>query len=111
MIPLGVPKSRYAKLSYCDTLASSVTSASYVSWAYQSSLYDPYVATGGHQPMFFDQYASMYQRYTVMGIAYSISLSTDQNTNGPLFVTMTPSSVGTSPTSISVAREDWNERN
>lgn len=104
-VALGVSKYRYAKLSYCDVLSAGVLAGSYTSWAYQSSLYDPYVAVGGHQPMFFDQYAAMYQRYTVMGIAYTVDIVTDQNTNGPLFVTMTPSSIGASATTISIARE------
>lgn len=104
-IPLGVQKYRFAKLSYCDLDSASVSAGSYQTWAYQSSLYDPYVAVGGHQPMFFDQYAAMYQRYTVMGIAYEVQACTDSATNGPLIITVTPSGVGSSPTSISIARE------
>lgn len=105
LIPLGIPRYRFAKLSYCDVNTATVAATSYTGWGYQSSLFDPYVSVGGHQPMFFDQYAAMYRRYTVMGIAYSLEAVTDQSTNGPLFVTITPSSVGASSTSISIARE------
>lgn len=105
LISLGVPKYKYAKLSYCDLESLGVNASSYTSLAYQSSLYDPYVSTGGHQPMYFDQYAAMYQRYTVMGISYDIQACTDAATNGPMIITMTPSSIGASPTSISLARE------
>lgn len=104
-ISLGIPKYRNAKLSYCDVLSSGVGAGTYTAWAYQTSLYDPYVAVGGHQPMFFDQYAAMYRRYVVYGIAYSLDIVTDQTTNGPLFVTMVPSGVGATPTTISLARE------
>lgn len=105
LISLGVPKYRYAKLSYCDLLAASVNTSSFQGWAYQSSLYDPYVAVGGHQPMFFDQYAAMYGRYTVMGMAYDIQACTDAATNGPIVLTLMPSNVGSSASTISIARE------
>lgn len=104
-VALGVSKYRYAKLSYCDLCTGTVNVGSYIAFPYQSSLYDPYVPVGGHQPMFFDQYAAMYQRYTVMGIAYSIDVNTDQSAAGPLFITVVPSSASTTPGSISVARE------
>lgn len=104
-VAVGVSKYRFAKLSYCDLCTGTVNTNDSLTFAYQSSLYDPYVATGGHQPMFFDQYASMYQRYTVMGIAYNLDITTDQFSTGPLFVTVTPSSVGASPTTLSIARE------
>lgn len=104
-VALGVSKYRFAKLSYCDLCSGTVNVNNFISFSYQSSLYDPYVPVGGHQPMFFDQFAAMYQRYTVMGIAYNIDLHTDQSAAGPLFVTVTPSSIGSTPSSISVARE------
>lgn len=104
-VALGVSKYRYAKLSYCDLCSGTVNVNNFISFAYQSSLYDPYVPVGGHQPMFFDQFAAMYQRYTVMGIAYNIDINTDQSASGPLFITVTPSSIGASSSSISVARE------
>lgn len=104
-VSLGVSRYKYAKLSYCDVLSGSVNTSSYQAWAYQSSLFDPYVSAGGHQPMFFDQYAAMYQRYTVMGIAYSIDVTTDAATNGPLFITVMPTSVGATATTISLVRE------
>lgn len=104
-VPVGVSRQHYAKLLYCDLDSSSVPVTSYVTWGYQSSLFDPYVALGGHQPMFFDQYAAMYRRYTVMGIAYQLEVVIDQASSGPLFVTVTPSGVGVSSTTLSVARE------
>lgn len=104
-VPLGISKARFVKLSYCDQLASAVGASSYQSWGYQSSLYDPYASVGGHQPMFFDQYSAMYRRYTVLGMAYDIQACTESTTNGPLVITVTPSNVGSSPTSISMARE------
>lgn len=104
-VALGVPKQRWAKLSYCDVDGAEVVTTLYAAWAYQSSLFDPYVAVGGHQPMYFDQYASMYTRYTVLGIAYNIEVTTDASTYGPLFVTVTPTNVAGTLSTLSLARE------
>lgn len=104
-VPVGVTRSRYVKLQYCDGLSAQVGAGSNTTWVYQSSLFDPYYAVGGHQPLYFDQYAALYQRYLVLGISYDIAISTDQNTNGPLFVTLTPTPLAASATSLSWARE------
>lgn len=104
-IPMGVSRYKFAKLPYCDLEATSVSASSSVAWTYQSSMYDPYAPVGGHQPMFFDQYAAMYRKYTVLGIAYELQACTDGATTGPLIVIATPSADSTPPTSISIARE------
>lgn len=109
-LPVGTRHHTFAKLLYCDVLNSGVASASSVTWGYQSSAYDPYAAAGGHQPMFFDQYTAMYNRYTVYGMAFDIEVSTDQNTNGPLFVTLTPLTTASSPSTLMVARERGGNR-
>lgn len=102
---VGVSPYRFAKLYYCDVLSTGVAASSYATYTYQSSGFDPYVAVGGHQPMYYDQYAAMYQRYTVMGVAYYIECATDQATNGPLFITCTMNSDAATPTTLSTARE------
>lgn len=104
-IPMGVSRYKFAKLPYCDLEATSVSASSSVAWTYQSSMYDPYAPVGGHQPMFFDQYAAMYRKYTVLGIAYDLQACTDGATTGPLVIIVTPSADSTPPTSISIARE------
>lgn len=102
---VGVPSARYAKLSYCDTVGGTVTAYLYNTWTWQSSLYDPYALMGGHQPMYFDQFATLYRKYTVLGIGYTFQVVTDASTNGPLFATVTTSGNLTAPSSLSMARE------
>jgi len=46
--------------------AATVTSHQYVTFR-GNSVYDPYHAVGGHQPLGFDQLAALYQRYNVHG--------------------------------------------
>lgn len=102
---MGVSSYRFAKLFYCDVLSTGVAASSSATYTYQTSAFDPYVAVGGHQPMYFDQYAAMYQRYTVMGVAYYIECATDQATNGPLFITCVMNSDNVVPSNLSTARE------
>lgn len=109
-LPAGVRHHTFAKLLYSDMLSAGVGGASSSTWGYQSSLYDPYAAAGGHQPLYFDQYTAMYNRYTVYGMAFDIEVSTDQSTNGPLFVTLTPSTTASSPTTLMIARERGGNR-
>lgn len=104
-IAVGVPKFRYAKLSYCDVLSSSVSASGYQTWPYQSSCYDPYQPAGGHQPMFYDQFSVQYTRWTVMGIAYNVDITCDNANAAPLIFCVVPTNAGVTPTSVSIARE------
>lgn len=102
---VGPPKQMYAKLPYDDALSSAVTAGSYVSWVYQSSAYDPYQPAGGHQPLWFDQYAAMYQRYTVLGISYSMDVSGDYSNAVPFFCVAYPQTSSSPVSTVSYARE------
>lgn len=77
----GMPERLFTKLRYCENFKVTVgTADALISIrTFQSSLYDPdNSVTGGHQPMWFDQYAAIYGRYRVYGIGYVI---TAQNQN------------------------------
>jgi len=87
-VPRGIPSSVIAKLSYSDATTGSVSAGSTTSYTYHSSLFDPYFTAGGHQPMCFDQYAILYNSYTVFGVGYRISVQalTGGNDNAVLAV-------------------------
>lgn len=68
----GIPATYRTKLHYVDVLTSTTTAGSYTYWIYQSSLFDPYYAAGGHQPYYFDQLAAIYSNYRVYGMSYNI---------------------------------------
>lgn len=68
-----IPQSKYVKLKYCDVLAGTVVAGSYATWPFQTSCFDPYVSAGGHQPLGFDQWSTMFYSYRVMGMSYTIT--------------------------------------
>lgn len=68
ILPVGFPKTTMVKLRYVDSVyldPTTSTVAQYVMSA--NSLFKPQVAIGGHQPMNFDQWAQLYNHYTVVG--------------------------------------------
>jgi len=76
-VGFGMPKSIIRKLKYNDDLTGTIISGGNQSWIYQNSVFDPLSTAGGHQPMFFDQLAAIYQNYRVYGIAYKFQAITE----------------------------------
>lgn len=69
---LGFSDTQKVKLKY--SVSISFSSSSFQNKVFRmNSLFDPEVTIGGHQPMGFDQWAAMYNRYLVTGMAYDIS--------------------------------------
>lgn len=64
----GFPKSIITKIRYCDTYTMTSTSGS-VARQFNSAngIYDPDISGTGHQPMWHDNYASIYNNYIVLG--------------------------------------------
>lgn len=48
---------------------------------FQSSLFDPDAAVGGHQPLWRDEWANFYEKYRVHGMKYYITLKNVGTTN------------------------------
>lgn len=82
----GFPDTCDATLSYCDTYLLQTTvaiTAPYKTYSL-NNIYDPDQATGGHQPMFFDQLSAVYGRYVVLGAKIVAEFTADQAiANGP----------------------------
>ena len=65
---VGFPRQVVVTHKYCDYF--TLTSTGGVTAAYRFSangLYDPNITGTGHQPMYFDQYAGIYNHYVVIG--------------------------------------------
>lgn len=79
----GVPKQMLAKLDYTQSnLANLAGSGLYTQVFAINSLFDPDVTSlTGPQPLFFDQYSSMYRFYRVYGLALQIKMSVGSSTN------------------------------
>jgi len=64
----GFPDKMVTRLRYCDTYAiSGAVGAIGNQIMRMNSVFDPDLSGVGHQPMWFDQYASIYGRYRVLG--------------------------------------------
>lgn len=76
---MPVAERYFTKLNYSElityTLSLPNTMSNYV---FQTSIYDPDFTSTGHQPMWRDTLATMYNRYRVFGIKYTIAI---KNTN------------------------------
>lgn len=42
-----------------------------------NGMYDPYVAVGGHQPLYFDQLGALYNHYTVIGAKMTVDFCSE----------------------------------
>lgn len=60
------PPRKTCLLKYTDVIALDASATSIAAYVFRAnSVYDPDYTGAGHQPMFFDNYASLYQRYKV----------------------------------------------
>lgn len=66
-----ITKHRYAAL---QSMASSAGSLVRHAWS-ANSIYDPDFTGTGHQPLYFDQYAAIYDQYVVLGAKITITFA------------------------------------
>lgn len=68
-----VPDRMFTKMRYSEGLDFTITLANTLyPYTFQSSTFDPDLSATGHQPLWRDTYAAMYNRYRVLGIGYRI---------------------------------------
>lgn len=77
----GMPLTRTAKLRYVDTIPiNSDATGGLQSFAYRANgLFDPYVPLGGHQPMGYDTWATLYNHYVVTGSKITVQVQSSVN--------------------------------
>lgn len=64
----GFPNSIITTLRYCDVKTLTSTTSATTSTLFRANgIFDPDYTAGGHQPMFYDQWAAIYNYYTVLG--------------------------------------------
>lgn len=67
-----MPDRLFVKLNYVDDLHTTSTSTTQ-GWLYAGNdVYDPYTATGGHQPLGHNQYSALYNKFYVRGSKISV---------------------------------------
>lgn len=104
----GFPNSIITTLKYCDTYTLTSTAGSL---AYQvmaaNGIYDPDITGIGHQPMYRDVYASVYDQYTVIGSKITVSFNHTTST-GSVICGVRGDDDQTGTTTLSTAMESNN---
>lgn len=82
-LPLsGFPQRKMVKLRYAEVFALNPAASSVATYVFRAnSVYDPNFTVTGHQPLGFDQWAAIYNRYTVLGSKITLSPSPADLTN------------------------------
>lgn len=79
------PDKKVVKMPYHERVTISATSGVPGSYTFAANgLYDPNLTGAGHQPMTFDQFASFYKYYTVIGAKISAWFTPVTATSEPL---------------------------
>lgn len=67
-VPSGMPFAKLATLRYSETVNLAGTAGILQRYAFSAnSVYDPNNTGGGHQPMGYDQWTTLYNKYVVLG--------------------------------------------
>lgn len=78
----GFPASKMVKLRYSQEISINPISNSYAQHVFRAnSVYDPDYTTTGHQPLYYDQWATNYTRSTVVGSKITIQWVPQSNVN------------------------------
>jgi len=75
-IGLGFPKRMVITHKYTEVLAMGASSGAFTKYQFScNGMYDPNISGTGHQPMYFDQMAALYNHYTVIGSKINIKFT------------------------------------
>lgn len=72
--PTGIPDSMFVKLAYAEVFRPTVVAAQQDYTFKGNDVFDPNSTGVGHQPLYFDQYAAIYQKYRVFGSSIRVDL-------------------------------------
>lgn len=99
----GLPQKVLVKHKYVETFTLTATGvpSSYVFRA--NSMFDPNLTGVGHQPMYFDQYAALYNHYTVIGSKITFQFTSADNVYPPFQVACVLDDDGAQPTPLADA--------
>lgn len=102
----GIPDMLSVKLSYVEHIPiTTLGGLPYMLYNFRgNSLFDPNVTGTGHQPMYFDQYAALYNRYRVMGSAVKIDVINNSGVSA-LFYVCEPNTIQSTTTDLSTLYE------
>jgi len=105
----GFADTLFVQLNYVESLNLSNGSPRIQYTFRGNSLFDPDYTGTGHQPMYFDQYAAIYQRYRVLGSSIRVDCINAQGLSACYFI-MFPNTEIATLTSIPLALEQSRAR-
>lgn len=77
----GFPNSIITKLRYCDSHTLTASSGALTSQIYRAnSIFDPDFSGVGHQPLYHDQWTTIYDQYVVLGAKIHVTFSSSSST-------------------------------
>lgn len=83
----GFPNTIITKLRYCDVVTVSGSAGAIGSQIYAANgIYDPDITGVGHQPMWRDTYAAIYNNYVVLGSKITVTATAVQANIPTIFV-------------------------
>lgn len=86
-VPSGMPIQRRAKLRYASSHQLTSTAGSMANHKFRAnSIYDPDFTSTGHQPMGFDQWATLFNHYVVLGAKITCTFTNNSSATNPCVV-------------------------
>lgn len=90
-----IPDRLFVKMTYDDWLFAAMGAVGQGTTAWRgNSVFDPYLAAGGHQPRYFDVLAGLYDQYVVhasrISVFFQMYNDTDAAVNRPMVVGVMP---------------------
>lgn len=72
----GLPQKVMVKHKYVETLNTSMSAGQFQGFAWKANgMYAPSTYSGAHQPMYFDQYAALYNHFVIIGSKCTFTIS------------------------------------
>ena len=103
----GFPNSIITQLRYCDYAQIQSSTGGSASWVFRANgIFDPDYTNTGHQALFRDAYANIYDYYTVLGSKLTVTFQSRSSTLG-FVVGLQGSDTPTLSTTVST----WMEQN
>lgn len=80
----GLPQKVMVKHKYVETLNSSLSAGQFTGFAWKANgMYAPAAYVNSHQPMYFDQYAALYNHFCVIGSKCTFTISHISEADNP----------------------------
>lgn len=81
----GFPRTIITTMRYCEYLSLNTSSAALASNTFAANgIFDPDISGVGHQPMYRDNFAAVYDNYVVLGSIFKVTFITDTSTRPTL---------------------------